>query len=80
MPNTVRLHRVLATKPDNVYRAFIEPDATAKWVPPNGCTSTVQSCRRWARPTGSPARCDWVVHVREASAPPSNDRRPPPKI
>ena len=41
MPNTVRLHRVLATKPDKVYRAFIEADALAKWLPPNGCTCTV---------------------------------------
>ena len=41
MPNTVRLHRVLATKPEKVYRAFIEPDALAKWLPPNGFTCTV---------------------------------------
>ena len=41
MPNTVRLHRVLATKPDKVYRAFIEADAVAKWLPPNGFTCTV---------------------------------------
>jgi uncharacterized protein YndB with AHSA1/START domain len=41
MPNTVRLHRVVATKPDKVYRAFIEPDAVAKWLPPNGFTCTV---------------------------------------
>jgi uncharacterized protein YndB with AHSA1/START domain len=41
MPNTVRLHRVLATKPDKVYRAFVEPDALAKWLPPNGFTCTV---------------------------------------
>jgi uncharacterized protein YndB with AHSA1/START domain len=41
MPNTVRLHRVLATKPEKVYRAFIEPDAIAKWLPPNGFTCTV---------------------------------------
>src|SRR5262249_37949250 len=33
MPNTVRLHHVLATKPDKVYRAFIEADAMAKWLP-----------------------------------------------
>jgi uncharacterized protein YndB with AHSA1/START domain len=33
---TVRLHRVLAAKPEKVYRAFIEPDALAKWLPPNG--------------------------------------------
>ena len=41
MPNTVRLHRVLATKPDKVYRAFVEADAMAKWLPPNGFTCTV---------------------------------------
>jgi uncharacterized protein YndB with AHSA1/START domain len=41
MPNTVKLHRVLATRPDKVYRAFIEPDGLAKWLPPNGYTCTV---------------------------------------
>ena len=41
MPNTVRLHRVLTTKPEKVYRAFIEADALAKWLPPNGFTCTV---------------------------------------
>jgi uncharacterized protein YndB with AHSA1/START domain len=41
MPNTVRLHRVLATKPEKVYRAFIEADALAKWLPPNGFVCTV---------------------------------------
>jgi uncharacterized protein YndB with AHSA1/START domain len=40
MPGTVRLHRVLTTKPDKVYRAFIEADAMAKWLPPNGFTCT----------------------------------------
>ena len=43
MPSTVRLHRVLATKPDKVYRAFIEADAMAKWPPPNGFTAKVHS-------------------------------------
>jgi uncharacterized protein YndB with AHSA1/START domain len=43
MPNTVRLHRVLATTPEKVYRAFIEADALAKWLPPNGFASTVHS-------------------------------------
>lgn len=43
MPNTVRLHRVIATKPEKVYRAFLEPDALAKWLPPNGFTCTVHS-------------------------------------
>ena len=41
MPNTVKLHRVLTTKPEKVYRAFIEADAMARWLPPNGFTGTV---------------------------------------
>jgi uncharacterized protein YndB with AHSA1/START domain len=41
MPGTVRLHRVLTTSPEKVYRAFIEADALAKWLPPNGFTCTV---------------------------------------
>src|SRR2546423_13431088 len=41
MPYTVRLHRVIATKPEKVYRAFLEADALAKWLPPNGFTCTV---------------------------------------
>ncbi len=41
MPHTVKLHRVLATKPEKVYRAFVEADALAKWLPPNGFTCTV---------------------------------------
>ena len=43
MPGTVRLHRVLATSPEKVYRAFLEPDALAKWLPPNGFACTVHS-------------------------------------
>lgn len=39
--NTVRLHRVLATKPEKVYRAFLQPDAMARWLPPNGFTGKV---------------------------------------
>jgi uncharacterized protein YndB with AHSA1/START domain len=39
--NTVRLHRVLATRPEKVYRAFLEADAIAKWLPPNGFACTV---------------------------------------
>ena len=41
MPNAVRLHRVLATRPEKVYRAFLEADALAKWLPPNGFACTV---------------------------------------
>lgn len=39
--HTVRLHRVLRTKPEKVYRAFIEAGAIAKWLPPYGFTCTV---------------------------------------
>lgn len=39
--NTVRLHRVLRAAPERVYRAFVDPDAMAKWLPPNGFTGKV---------------------------------------
>lgn len=38
---TVRLHRVLRATPERVYRAFLDPDATAKWLPPYGFTCKV---------------------------------------
>jgi uncharacterized protein YndB with AHSA1/START domain len=38
---TVRLHRVLRATPERVYRAFLDPDALAKWLPPNGFTCKV---------------------------------------
>ena len=41
MPGTVRLHRVLKAKPEKIYRAFLSPDAMAKWIPPYGFTCTV---------------------------------------
>ncbi len=41
MPNTVRLHRVLATTPEKIYRAFLEADAMTKWLSPDGFTGTV---------------------------------------
>src|SRR5215217_6471759 len=39
--NTVRLHRVLATKPEKVFRAFLDAEAMAKWLPPYGFTCKV---------------------------------------
>jgi uncharacterized protein YndB with AHSA1/START domain len=42
-PNTVRLHRVLRAPPERVYRAFLDPDAMAKWSPPHGFTGKVHS-------------------------------------
>jgi len=41
--NTVRLHRVLTAPPEKVYRAFLDPDAMARWLPPNGFTGKVHS-------------------------------------
>ena len=41
MANTVRLHRVLRATPERVYRAFLDADAMAKWLPPNGFTGKV---------------------------------------
>lgn len=41
MPSTIRLHRVLRAMPERVYRAFLDPDATVKWLPPNGFTAKV---------------------------------------
>jgi len=41
MPNTIRLHRVLRASPERVYRAFVDPDAMTKWLPPNGFTAKV---------------------------------------
>jgi uncharacterized protein YndB with AHSA1/START domain len=51
MPNTIRLHRVLATRPEKVYRAFIEGDALAKWLPPNGFACTVHHLEATVRGT-----------------------------
>lgn len=41
MTNTVRFHRVLRAAPEKVYRAFLDADAMAKWLPPNGFTGKV---------------------------------------
>jgi uncharacterized protein YndB with AHSA1/START domain len=42
MPSTIRLHRVLRSTPERVYRAFTTADAMAKWLPPNGFTCHVE--------------------------------------
>ena len=39
--NTVRLHRVLRASPEKIYRAFLDPDAMVKWLPPHGFTGRV---------------------------------------
>jgi uncharacterized protein YndB with AHSA1/START domain len=43
MPGTVRLHRVLRTSPEKIYRAFLDADAMSKWLPPHGFTGKVHS-------------------------------------
>lgn len=40
-PNTIRLHRVLRAPPERIYRAFLDAEAMAKWLPPNGFTGKV---------------------------------------
>jgi uncharacterized protein YndB with AHSA1/START domain len=40
--NTIRLHRVLRAEPERIYRAFLDPDAMVKWLPPNGFTGKVR--------------------------------------
>jgi uncharacterized protein YndB with AHSA1/START domain len=49
--STVQLHRVLRATPARIYRAFIDADAMAKWLPPNGFTGKVHHVD--ARPGGS---------------------------
>ena len=39
--NTIQLHRVLRAPPEKIYKAFLDPDAMAKWLPPNGFTGKV---------------------------------------
>ncbi len=41
MSGTVRLHRVIRAAPERLYRAFLDPDAMAKWLPPHGFTGKV---------------------------------------
>ena len=47
--NTIRLHRVLRATPERVYRAFLDADAMAKWLPPNGFTGKVHQLGRQGR-------------------------------
>lgn len=43
MPGTVKLHRVFKAPPERVYRAFLDPDAMVKWLPPQGFTGKVHA-------------------------------------
>jgi len=41
MPSTVQFHRVLRATPERIYRAFLDPDAKVKWLPPHGFTGKI---------------------------------------
>ena len=43
MPSTIKLHRVFKTKPERLYKAFLDAEAMAKWLPPHGFTGKVHS-------------------------------------
>lgn len=43
MPSTIRLHRVFKTTPERLYKAFLNPEAMVKWLPPHGFTAKVHS-------------------------------------
>ena len=49
LTGTVRLHRVLRAPPERVYRAFLDPDALVKWLPPHGFTGRVRAHGRTRR-------------------------------
>jgi len=51
MPSTIRLHRVLKSTPERVYKAFLTPEALVKWMPPHGFTAKVHQME--ARAGGS---------------------------
>ena len=43
MPSTIKLHRVFKAPPERVYKAFVDPAAVVKWLPPHGFTATLHS-------------------------------------
>lgn len=43
MPYTIRIHRVINSSPEKIYKAFTDADAMAKWLPPDGFTAKVHS-------------------------------------
>ena len=66
MLNTVRLHRVLAAPPERVYRAFLDPDAMAKWLPPHGFTGKIHQME--AR-VGAVTKCHSPISPRARATP-----------
>lgn len=47
MPSTVQLHRVFTSTPDKIWRAFTQPDAFARWLPPNGFVGRIDKLEPW---------------------------------
>jgi len=45
--HTIKLHRILQAPPERVYRAYLDPDALVKWLPPNGFTARVHHLEAW---------------------------------
>ena len=43
MPSTIKLHRVFKTSPERLYKAFLDPQAMVKWLPPHGFTAKVHA-------------------------------------
>jgi uncharacterized protein YndB with AHSA1/START domain len=43
MPNTIKLHRVLVATPEKIYRAFVEPEAWTRWLPPKGFAAKIHA-------------------------------------
>ena len=52
--NTIRLHRVLRAAPERIYRAFLDADAMAKWLPPTGSPAKSTT---WMRRSAAPTKC-----------------------
>ena len=66
--NVVKLHRVMKAKPERVYRAFLDPDAMAKWLPPHGFTGKVHSMDAKVGGTYKMSISDWMRQIRLAKA------------
>ena len=75
---SVRLHRVLRAKPEKLYRAFLEADALAKWLPPYGFTCTVQHLEAKVGVIIEPRRKEKAE--RQKGNPQSHETKNPPQF
>src|SRR6266404_7345052 len=65
--NTISLHRVLRATPEKIYRAFLDPDAMAKWLPPNGFTGKVHHLDAKVGGMYKMSFTEWVSWISERS-------------